>query len=100
MPDFRPASSNLSPTPFLAPKTDVPLTSSVGQEQQQAVRPHLGVGKEQGTHPSPSLGLIFPTQDLGQFLSLGILKVLLGRQRKMMSKRLHYYPLHKKTVFS
>lgn len=86
-PDFYPASSNLSPSPSLDPQTEVPHTCSVGQDQQQAVRFHLRLGKEQGAHPWPGLSLLLPTQDLHQLLSIVLLKLLLGRQRKKTSWR-------------
>lgn len=49
---------------------------SVGQDQQQAVRPHLRLGQEQGAHPGPGLTRLLPTQDSGQFLSIVLLKLL------------------------
>ena len=70
--------SNLSPTPSLAPKTDAPLTCSVGQEQQQAVRLHFRLGQEQGTHAGHSVSQLLLTQDLSQFLSIILLKFLLA----------------------
>lgn len=49
---------------------------SVGQDQEQTVRLHLRLGKEQGAHTGPSLSLILRTQDSGQVLSIVLLKVL------------------------
>lgn len=81
MPDFYPGSSHLGPTPSLASETDVPLTCFVGQEQQQAARRNLRLGKEQGAHPSPILSLFFLTEDSNQCLFMVLFKVLLGRER-------------------
>lgn len=85
--DFYPGSPHFSPAPSLDPRADAPLTCSVGQDQQQAVRPHLRLGQKQGAHPSPSLSLLLLTQDLGQFLFIILLKILLGRQKKTVSGR-------------
>lgn len=91
MPGFYPASSNPSPSPPLDLSTDLSLTCPVGQDQQQALRPHLRLGQEQGAH----LGLFLLTQESGQFLFIVLLKLLLGQQRKVVSRTWgRWYPLH------
>lgn len=91
MPGFYPASSNLSPPPPLDLSTDLSLTCPVGQDQQQALRLHLRLGQEQGAH----LGLFLLTQDSGQLLFIVLLKLLLGQQRRVVSRTWGcWYPLH------
>ena len=82
MPGLYPASSNPSPSPPRDLSTALSLTCPVGQDQQQALRPHLRLGQEQGAH----LGLFLLTQDSGQFLFIVLLKLLLGQQRKVVSR--------------
>lgn len=48
----------------------------VGQEQQQAARRNLRLGKEQGAHPSPIFSLFFLTEDSNQCLFMVLFKVL------------------------